>query len=74
MSEEKWQGYGDEECRSCKLIEHPSILKLCQAMVGYTALQVQAAKDEDWPKAIKYEGSQNEIQGLIGCWPGFRRV
>ena len=74
MSEEKWQGYGDEECKTCILIKRPSILKLCMAMVEYTQLEDQAGHDKRWGDAIYYEGQQNTIQEMIGCWPGFRRV
>jgi hypothetical protein len=74
MSEEVWIGYGDEECKSCKLIENQGMLKLCKAMVGYTQLQIKYAKEDNWTKAIEYEGFQNDTQGIIGCWPGFVRV
>lgn len=74
MSEETWQGYGDQECKTCTLIEHSGMLKLCKAMVMYTALQTQAADEKRWGMAIKYEGLQNDLQEAIGCWPGFRRV
>ena len=53
-------------------------------MVGYTELEVEAARNENLTQAAVYEGRQNdiavilntiEIDGEVGlCKPGFDRI
>lgn len=67
-------GYEDPECANCTIREEISRSRLCEAMVMYTRLQIEAAEKGDLRKAMMYEYLQHICVDMLGCTPGFNRM